>query len=177
MTSFVIFGGSFDPPHLGHILAMTWAYFQGADRIIAVPSWDHPFGKKAAAPYTARVEMLNEICAALPFVEVSKVESEIESGKTYDVLCALEQQYPNAKFNILIGNDLNKDLSRWYRADELFSRAPAIRIGRLGYEGEAPITLPNISSTAVREALLREESPKEVAESTLTYIRKHGLYQ
>ena len=72
-----IFGGSFNPPHLAHVLAVAvvLSRFEVA-RILVVPTYRHPFAK-ALAPYEDRVKMCELAMGFLPRVEVSRVEEEL----------------------------------------------------------------------------------------------------
>ncbi|MCA9612005.1 MAG: nicotinate-nicotinamide nucleotide adenylyltransferase, partial [Myxococcales bacterium] len=50
MSVLAVFGGSFDPPHVAHVLVAAWAHATaGADRVLVVPAGAHPFGKKSAS--------------------------------------------------------------------------------------------------------------------------------
>ena len=57
MSVLAVFGGSFDPPHVAHVLVAAWAHATaGADRVLVVPAGAHPFGKKSAS-FEDRVAM------------------------------------------------------------------------------------------------------------------------
>ena len=74
-----IFGGSFDPPHVGHVLAVAYARATGGfDRVLVVPTYAHSF-EKTLSPFAARVDMTSLAMKDLPFAEVSTVEASLPS--------------------------------------------------------------------------------------------------
>ena len=73
-----VFGGSFNPPHLSHVLALAVVLARfDVERLLVVPTFQHPFAK-ALAPYEDRVKMCELAMGWLPRVEVSRVEEELE---------------------------------------------------------------------------------------------------
>jgi nicotinate-nucleotide adenylyltransferase len=71
-----VFGGSFNPPHIAHLLACTVVLATDeVDRLVVVPTYRHPFAK-ALAPYEDRVAMCHLAMGWLPRVEVSRIEEE-----------------------------------------------------------------------------------------------------
>ena len=162
-----IYGGAFDPPHIAHVFAVS--YLLGRDDVDSVwvlPTARHAFGK-SMAPFEARVRMLARTLRPLDAdrVVISTFEQTAAlSGYTYDTLAVLAARHPEHDFAIVLGAD-NLDASdRWYRFDDLVGQWPVIALGRPGHEAamhrwaEAPWmrcgpTLPDVSSTAIREAI------------------------
>src|SRR6185312_8204226 len=112
----VIYGGSFDPPHLSH--QMTCLYLlEGleADAVWIVPSHTHPFGK-ALSPFETRLTMCQWL--AEPFAgraQVLTVERDIGgAGRTYDTLVHLQAKHPDRKFALAIGADIVADTPKWH---------------------------------------------------------------
>jgi nicotinate-nucleotide adenylyltransferase len=176
------YGGSFNPPHLAHVLAVTVALAtEEIDRVVVVPAFQHPFAK-ALAPYDDRVAMCKLAMAWLPRVEVSRVEEELGGeSKTLRTLEHLQATNPAWKMRLLMGADLLAETPKWYRFDAIRALAPPLVLGRVGFEEpEAPPpVLPSISSTNVRAKVaagawdeLRPLVPREV----LAWIRTRGLY-
>lgn len=177
-----IFGGSFNPPHLAHVLAATvvLARFDVA-RVLVVPTHQHPFAK-SLAPYEDRVRMCELAMGWLPKVEVSRVEAELGGeSRTVRTIEHLGASHPEWNLRFVMGADIVAESTKWYRFDRVVELAPPIVLGRAGvaYEGAPAPILPAISSTEVRamiaearwgelEALL----PREV----LAHVRAHGLY-
>lgn len=178
------FGGSFDPPHLGHTLACLWALeTEEVDRVLMVPVARHPFGKAFSASFADRAEMCRLATSRLGnAVEVSTIEGRREGvSYTIDTLRALRAEDPKADFRLIAGSDVIGDLPKWREGGEVLRLAPPLELPRpIAGErfADRPGALPPISSTQAREALLAEDP---LAESLLSaavrrYIRTHGLY-
>lgn len=177
-----VFGGSFNPPHLGHVLALSavLARFDVA-RILVVPTYQHPFAK-ALASYEDRVRMCELAMGWLPRVEISRVEEELGGeSRTLRTLEHLHAQHASASLRFIMGADLVLESSKWYGFDRIVELAPPIVLGRVGvtYDGAPPAVLPAISSTEVRTmigAARWEELEPLVPRAVLAYAREHGLY-
>lgn len=178
-----VFGGSFNPPHLAHLLAVTVALARfDLARVLVVPTYRHPFAK-ALASYEDRVKMCELAMGWLPRVEISRVEEELGGeSRTLRTLEHLRAQHPDWSMRFLMGADLVVESSKWYGFDRITELAPPIVLGRAGvrYEGAPPAVLPEISSTEVRamigEGRLAEAEPF-VPRAVLAYARERGLYQ
>jgi nicotinate-nucleotide adenylyltransferase len=176
-----VYGGTFDPPHVGHVLAAAWALSAGGvDRVLVVPVFEHPLGKRPAADYDARVRMCELAMAPLVGASVSRVEEELGGpSRTLRTLEALAPRMPGARLRLLAGTDIPAEASRWHRWERVIELAPPLLIGRLGHdEAGAPFALPDVSSTELRAALARGEQaagllPTAVAE----YVARHRLYR
>ncbi|MBX3252154.1 MAG: nicotinate-nicotinamide nucleotide adenylyltransferase [Myxococcales bacterium] len=152
-----VFGGSFDPPHVGHVLVACWARVAaGADRVLVVPSYRHPFGKRSA-PYELRLELCALAMRELRDVEISDVERTLGEApsRTLDVLEALAARHPRARLRLVIGADILAETDRWHRWDDVVRLAPPLVVGRGGHPLPAgcPFAMPEISSTEVRARL------------------------
>jgi nicotinate-nucleotide adenylyltransferase len=180
-----LFGGSFDPPHLAHQMACLSALaLIPADQVWLLPTARHAFGK-ALRPFDDRVAMC--AAAAGPFggaVEVSRIEEEIAAReadpRTYHTLLALRARRPDARFRLLIGEDILAERDRWHRWDDVAALAPPFVVGRLGHAGDPSVRvrLPPISSTEIRAALARGEDVSAlVPRAVLDYIAGRGLYR
>ncbi|MCR4665827.1 MAG: nicotinate (nicotinamide) nucleotide adenylyltransferase [Desulfovibrio sp.] len=120
----VFFGGSFNPPHIGHLrLAIeAWEAFNAEiDRVIFVPCALHPQKNPSALlPFSLRCEMLEACIRHLPFLGISTIEGERdEPSYTYETLAALRLQRPVTPFYFLLGSDDYEQLPTWYRGLEL----------------------------------------------------------
>lgn len=177
-----VFGGSFNPPHLAHVLAVAilHARFDVA-RVLVVPTHRHPFAK-SLAPYDDRVRMCELAMEFLPRVAVSRVEEELGGESlTLRTIEHLVEKHPEYRLRFLMGADLVVESPKWYRFDRVAELAPPIVLGRAGvdYEGAPLPVLPAISSTEVRALvgerrwdLLESLVPRRVLE----HIRARGLY-
>ena len=177
-----IFGGSFDPPHLGHVLVAAWAASMGeVDRVLVVPTYSHALGKVAGASFDTRVEMCEAALNSIEGVSVSRVEADLGgTSRTFHTLEALRSELSGAEFRLLIGSDILAETDRWYRWSEVASMAPPLVIRREGYPygDEREPALPGVSSTAVRAAIARADRIVDawVPASVRAIIARDGLY-
>lgn len=182
MSTFGVLGGSFDPPHCGHVLLATYALSVAPiDRLLVVPTFEHPFGK-ALTPFSDRVAMCERAFGVLRAAEVSRIEEAL-GGASYTVrtLEALRAQHPGAQLRLVIGADVLQDVERWKEFDRVRELAPLFVVGRSGYareQGVDTLDLPPFSSTEVR-ALLREGKSATglVPRAVESYCREHALYR
>ena len=177
-----LLGGSFNPPHVGHVMAAWWALAtQGVREVWLLPAWRHPFGK-ALAPFEDRVRMCQLAVAAVRGAHVCTAEAELAAdplcGKTARTLEHLLAEHPDRRFALVVGADILPETPKWYRWDLVQARARVVVVGRQGYPGGAEPALPAVSSTEVRARLARGEAadglvPRRVAE----YALERGLYR
>jgi nicotinate-nucleotide adenylyltransferase len=178
-----VFGGSFNPPHVGHVLAVSYVLsVLPVDGVIVVPVYRHVFGKDLA-PFDARLEMVRLAMGWIPGVEISDVERDLGGeSRTLYTIEALLKKVPGRRLRLVIGSDVLDDLPNWHRFDRIAELAPPIVLGRAGYERpEAPIALlPEVSSTAIRSAAAAgklDELAALVPLGVKRYLETHGLYQ
>jgi nicotinate-nucleotide adenylyltransferase len=182
MSTVAVFGGSFNPPHLAHVLAATTVLAtHEVDMLLVVPTFQHPFAKQLA-PYDERVAMCELAMGWLPRVQISRVEEELGGeSKTLRTLSHFKSQHPDWDLRLVMGADLLAEAHKWFRFDEVKKLAPPIVLGRVGFAGEgAPFAiLPNISSTVVRSKIGEarwDELASLVPRAVLSRIREKGLY-
>jgi nicotinate-nucleotide adenylyltransferase len=176
-----IYGGSFNPPHVAHQLAMTCVLATArprVDELWMVPTFKHPFDKQLA-PFADRVRMCE--LAAQPFarVRVSRIEEEL-GGESYTLTTvkALRARHPEHELALVIGADLVGERERWHGWRELEALVPFIVVGREGQPEAGGLKLPAVSSTIVRERLARREPVDAlVAAAVADYIADKGLYR
>ena len=177
-----IFGGSFNPPHIAHVLAVTIALCTEAiDRVIVVPTFQHPFAKSLAS-YDDRVCMSELAMGWLPKVTISRVEEELGgASRTLRTLEHFRDTQPTWKMRLLMGADLLVESPKWFGFDAIRALAPPLVLGRVGIEveGAQAQVLPAISSTDVR-AKIKEQRWSELAaivpRDVLDFVRVRGLY-
>ena len=185
MREVALLGGSFNPPHVAHLMAAYWALAtQGVDEVWLLPAFSHPFGKALAA-FEHRVRMCELAATDLDAtrVKVCTAEADLASdplvGKTARTLEHLEGKFPDTRLALIIGTDVLQETVKWYRWERVRELARIIVVGRQGHPqgaGLAPL-LPPISSTAVRDRLARGEDVSDlVPRKVLGYIAANGLY-
>ncbi len=177
-----VYGGSFNPPHVAHVLAVAFVLAtEDIDRVLVVPTFRHPFAK-ALAPYDDRVEMCRRSMGWLPRVEVSRVEEELGGeSRTLRTLEHLRDAHPDWTMRLLMGADLLLEAPRWFRFDAITAIAKPLVVGRAGIDvpGAPPPVLPAISSTDVRAKVAAgqwEELAHLLPRDALALIRERGLY-
>ena len=131
------FGGSFDPPHLGHIgIARAAQKALQLDTVLFAPVGTQPLKPLGAtASFEDRVAMTELAIKGLPQFAISFVDAPDPSGEpnyTIDTLHRLEAHFPSAQLFTLIGADSFLSLARWYRGDEIPFVAPLIVASRPG---------------------------------------------
>lgn len=153
-TRIALFGGSFDPPHLGHVLAACYARVVGqADEVWVLPVAKHAYGKPIS-PWDQRWRLCQAAFGALPFVRLRDDELHNPAGYTFDLLTSLKTRHPANHWLLVGGTDTARDLPNWHRGAELATMIEVIPVPRRGYD-EHPAALPAISSSLVREQLAR----------------------
>jgi nicotinate-nucleotide adenylyltransferase len=177
----VVYGGSFNPPHMAHQMACLYLLEAlAAERVWLMPAFSHPFGKQLA-PYDKRLEMCRLLAA--PFggrVEVSRLEEEARTGRTHDVLTLARSRWPSLKLALAIGGDIVRETSAWHRWSDIEAMVPVVVLARAGFTapGASALALPQVSSTEVRERLARG-APVEglVPASVAAYVARQGLFR
>lgn len=190
-----IFGGSFNPPHLGHKkLAVTAADALGLDRVLVMPAGIPPHKIPAAfAGAKDRAEMCRLTFSGDPRFEISTLEID-KGGKSYtvDTLIELKKLYPGDEFYLITGSDMLETFTQWYRWEDILNLAAvcsAIREKgkKLDYSGftdeQKKRLIPveadpvEISSTEIRAMLAKGEDASAFLDSgVVAYIKENGLY-
>ncbi len=177
-----ILGGSFNPPHVGHLIAAHYVRAtQGVDEVWLMPSFQHPFGKPLVS-FEHRVKMCEAIARdASGWLKVSEVERELGgTGRTVDTLIHLVAAFPADRFWLVIGSDILKDLSHWKEFDRIRALARVLVLYRAGYPAPEAVGPPlaQVSSTEIRSALEQGELPSTlVPRAVLEYASAHRLYR
>lgn len=179
MREVAVFGGSFDPPHLGHVLAATWALSTAAlDELVVIPAFDHAFDK-ALTPFPHRLRMAELAFAPLRAARVSDLEARL-GGESYTVrtLEHLRAERPGVRLRLLVGTDLVDQIPRWHEGHRIPALCDLLIVGRGGYDrGTDDLLMPAVSSTDVRERLRAGRGADAlVPRAVLAYAAEHGLY-
>jgi nicotinate-nucleotide adenylyltransferase len=175
-----VFGGSFDPPHVGHVLAASYVLATApVDRVLVVPTARHAFGKQLSA-FEHRLQMCALAFACLPGVHLSAIERDLPMPSlTLRTLEALATAHPKSSMRLIIGSDLLHETHAWHAFERVRELAPLIVVERQGYEqagSDAP-SLPRVSSTEMRERLRTGRSTSGwLAPQVARYALDHTLY-
>ncbi len=186
-----LFGGCFDPPHIGHLLIAQQALEHlTLDNIFFIPAKDPPH-KSTVAEAENRYEMVLLATASNPNFFASSLElKRLGTSYSFDTLTEVSRLYPRADIFFIMGVDAYADIHSWHRAEEVIDKSQVVVYPRLGYDLEqlslyfkervlfldAPTI--NISSTDIRKRLSSKRPiyyfvPKLVE----CYLVKHQLYQ
>jgi nicotinate-nucleotide adenylyltransferase len=177
-----LIGGSFNPPHFGHLLAshFVWAT-EKVDAVWLVPSAVHPFGKQLA-PFVHRLRMCELLSAdASGWLKVSDVEATLGGqGRTVDTLRHLAGRFPDIRWTLVVGSDIVQDLPKWKEPEAITSLARLLVLHRAGHPAPGAVGPPlaNVSSSEVREALAKGRDVTHlVPRAVLAYAQAAGLYR
>lgn len=152
-----VFGGSFNPPHIGHQLLVQGLLARGVvDRILVVPCYQHAFGKDLCS-LSLRCHWLSEMFEHDPRVEICGLEASLSdtlghAPRSLELLEALAQREPSVEFRWIVGQDIidSGETARWYRWSQIEANFRPLVVPRAGYSSQA--WLPQISSTELRSA-------------------------
>lgn len=169
-----IFGGSFNPPHNGHVAICKYLLSKNdVDEIWVIPVYRHPFGKQLVE-FDDRMMMckfaFGEFQGKVKILDVEKKLGNM--SYTIDTIEHLQEQHPNNKFYLVMGKDSSDEASLWKDAKKLETMVQFITVPR------GPTSfIPDISSSTVRDTIhnhgkFADLVPREVA----VYIVTHGLY-
>ncbi|MBQ9967912.1 MAG: nicotinate (nicotinamide) nucleotide adenylyltransferase [Oscillospiraceae bacterium] len=199
MARIGIFGGSFDPPHRGHILAAK--EFQRVlelDELLLVPAAVPPHKSLAegSPDGQTRAELLRLAAKDLPFAQVDDIELRRDGvSYTVDTVRALREEYPEDELFLCVGTDMFESFSSWRQPEQIASMATIAMAHRVDADrkrldelaqaferdfGKAPVFIENehveISSTHVRRLLILGGAEQYVSPQVLAKIREDGLY-
>ncbi len=187
-----VFGGTFDPPHNGHLhLAKSIADELNLDKIIVIPTFVAPHKTEYnSSDAASRFEMCN-LAFDSDLYEVSDIEIK-RGGKsyTYDTLTSLKEKHSNDSLFLIIGSDMLEYFSKWYRYKDILELCTLCCVGRENKELTLPDFFTNddqvylssakpieMSSTFIRQAVadhadINDYLPQKVAD----YIKERKLY-
>lgn len=185
----IIFGGSFDPIHVGHTALAAEALRQNlADEVwfMVSPLNPHKQGQQLT-PEEMRLAMVQLAIEDEPRFKASDFEFTLpRPSYTLHTLQALEAAYPERTFLLLIGADNWEKFDRWYRGDLILERYPIIVYPR-GNEQQPQLPqgvewlssrLYDISSTQIREMVLSDVDIRGVvSQKVAEYIKMNRLYK
>ncbi|MBT5136105.1 MAG: nicotinate (nicotinamide) nucleotide adenylyltransferase [Phycisphaerae bacterium] len=181
MCNVLIYGGSFDPPHLGHVRVPKEAMdFLSFDKVVFVPAFQSPLKDRIPTASSHRIAMLNLAVQGLEWAEISEMEIEREGTSfTIDSIEALLGTYNSIR--LLIGADQWEQFERWHRWEDITRLAKPAIMPRVGYNSPVEHTLPiaplTCASTEIRECIASRNDPNAFLHPEVAkYIAEHNLY-
>ncbi|MBW4538912.1 MAG: nicotinate-nucleotide adenylyltransferase [Myxacorys chilensis ATA2-1-KO14] len=186
MLNIALFGTSADPPTIGHLTILRSLSEQFNE--VAVWAADNPF-KTHLTPLQHRTQMLRLLIQDLHCPRQNVwVYPELSHPRTLVTVERAQQRWQGADFTLVVGVDVARQLSTWFRAEELLRKVKVLIVPRSGYSlnsGEvarlqqmgatvaiAPIVVPDVSSTAYRQ----HEDLTGVTHRVQEYIDREQLY-
>jgi len=203
MIRVAIFGGSFDPVHLAHLVLAEYAReARSLDKVVFVPAARAPHKPQGPlAPGKDRLEMLRLAVEHNPHFEVSAMELE-RDGLSYTLMTVRETARSlgsECEMHLIVGSDSLHDLPNWWHADELVREARVLCLERPGFplgcmdelkacfgaqavaairEGIVEAPLLQISSSDIRRRIAQGRSIRYlVPDPVCKYIAARGLYR
>ncbi|MDO6355354.1 nicotinate-nucleotide adenylyltransferase [Caloramator sp. CAR-1] len=198
MQNIGLFGGTFNPIHLGHlIIANEVLESLRLDKIIFIPTGVPPHKDIGVVKGKHRFEMVKLAIEDNPYFEVSDIEiKRLDYSYTYDTLKELQKIYYVNKFRFIIGYDAFLEIDSWKNVKEVFKMAQFVVVNRNvesremlklieekcnKFDGEAIyLKVPNIeiSSTEIRKRINEGKSIKYLLpDKVIDYIQKNDLYR
>lgn len=169
-----IFGGSFNPPHVGHAAICRWLMeLNRFDEIWIIPCFIHPLGK-FLIPFDDRLQMCKLAFSKLNLpIKVLEVEKEL-GGESFTLRTVqhLRKIHPLYRFSFVIGSDVNNEEKLWHRFNMIKELVEIIRVPR----GEkSPI--PDVSSTVIRHRIGNGLGYRDLIEPEVAiYIVTKAIY-
>ena len=197
MKKIALYGGSFDPPHLGHVITITAILNSKlVDEVWLVPTGLHR-DKAHRASADDRKAMISVMMATMfgskvpIYLNYSQINRSWKVSTTFDLLEEMQKTYPKTKFYFVIGTDLVKDIPTWNEYGKLKQiKGLFLAVQRLGAEtiSNVPpyikivetknLALTNVSSSLVRTMISHHQSLEGVVPpAVISHIIRNGLYK
>ena len=187
MEKIGIIGGTFDPPHIGHLIIANEVLQQlKLDKVYFMPNYEPPHKKREnGATAKERLEMLEIITEDHSQFFIEPIELD-RTGRSYsyDTMKILTENNRQAEYYFIIGGEMVEYLPKWYRIDELVKMIQFVGVNRPNYSLdsqypfiEVNVPLMDISSTMVRERIQAGDTVKYyLPDRLIQYIKERGLY-
>ncbi len=192
----LFYGGSFDPPHMGHRRLLEAAIAEiRPDITLVIPTGLSPFKDRCSTPFRDRVRMARLAFSDLGDVRVSTLEGKGWRSYTYKTVRKLLKKYPGRELYMLIGSDMLTSFGHWRLYRRIMARVTLVAgcrdddevrafeqsAEKLRKEGARIILLSfspvEVSSTGIREAVQNGGNVEGyLPQDVITHIRKRGLY-
>ena len=188
MTGDALFGGSFDPVHVAHMMVAEAAADELGATVRFLPAREQPF-KRAAHQASAeqRAAMLDLAVRGNPRLRVERIELGLPTPSyTVRTLRALAEREPGNRLVLLLGADAARDLAAWWEVEALPGLADVVVFARPGasvprhplISRVIPVPSIDLSATRVRERVHQGRSIRYlVPDAVREYIAAHGLYR
>ena len=183
-----LLGGSFDPPHKGHLwMADRARRLLDLDEVWLLPSFLPPHKDQARiTPYEQRLDMLRLLAAELSYLRVDDSEKD-KGGISYtvDLVRYLKGRHGEVcDFMLLVGEDSLRDVESWKDPEALFDEIEVVVLAREGFSASSERKFRLLrgkthpaQSRLIRKAIAAGKEPPWLTDSVKEYIEKQCLYQ
>lgn len=163
-----IFGGTFDPIHLGHLfLAVQLKEARQLDEIWFCPARLNPFKEEGGVSIEHRMEMVRLAIKSCPYAKMIDIEAKREGPSyTIDTVRQLKKEYPKDDFALLLGEDIICAFEQWEFAEEIAQIVP-IYIGTRTTTGK-----PEFTNKIIEQAITKGWTPLPRFDISATDVRK-----
>jgi len=187
MKKIGILGGTFNPPHIGHlIVANEVKQALGLDEVRLMPTAVPPH-KTAPGDATAEQRLLMVELAVMAIDGLNVSDFEVKRGGvsyTFDTMHQLTEIESESEFHFIIGGDMIDLLPKWHRIEELVTLVNFVGVGRPGTDAttEYPIIMVDIPQIELSSTLIRQRITQNgtvqllIPPAVEAFIRKEGLY-
>jgi nicotinate-nucleotide adenylyltransferase len=195
----LIFGGTFNPPHEGHVaLAAEALRALQPDKLLIIPAYVPPHKEAPGVTFEHRFAMCERAFAGIKKAEISDIERQLggaNNAKSYtiDTLRALKRKYPgNTKFFLLIGSDMLFCFDQWYKYSSILNECSVVaaareedcysdmleQANRLGHVKILNIPVKRMNSTAIRgRVFYGGETAGLLNDAVRQYVSEQELYK
>ena len=188
-----LFGGTFDPPHYGHLEAACTALgaleLDVVVLVVANDPWQKTAGGQVVTPAELRLAMVRAAADGMGRIEVDDLEIR-RGGPSYtaDTVAEYAQRGPDDELFVLVGSDIAPELDAWERPDEIRGNATIVVMDRPGHIGARPPsgwdyavlkgTFPDVAGTDLRAMVeAGGTAGQAVPEVVARLIEDHDLYE
>ena len=183
-----ILGGTFDPPHYGHLLIANEVHSAlQLDEIWFMPNHEPPHKKKPESVMDEdRLKMLKLAIAGNPDFTIQPIELKREGPSyTVDTMKMLKTEYADHQFFFIIGADMIEYLPKWHKIDELVHLVQFVGVERTSYSHQTDypvlyVDVPaiDVSSSMIRDRLKSEKTVRYLLpDPVIEYIEEKQLYE
>lgn len=187
MKKIGIIGGTFDPPHNGHLLIANEVLIAlKLDEIWFMPNNIPPHKENGSTSSHDRTEMITLAIEDHPSFFLQTIELKREGPSyTYETIKLLKEKYQDYTFYFIIGGDMVEYLPNWHNIDNLIDLISFVGVKRPGFSLKSPypiieVEVPqfDVSSSLVRERLANKESTKYLLPDRVRqYIEENHIYE
>jgi nicotinate-nucleotide adenylyltransferase len=187
-TNIGLFGGAFDPIHLGHVAVVdSLLRHPELDEVWVVPTFHPSHRDKATIPFDDRLRLCEDVFQAAPKVVVKGIEKHLPPPSyTLKTLEFLQKEHPDHEFILCMGEDSARSLHQWFGHEQIIQHhrvfvAERSESQKSDYDTEVQFHIEvidhpmiDISSTASRERIVMQKALDEfLPEPVLTYLKEH----